>query len=530
MRCALGAVLAFFLAVAAVSPARAVEPEDQAFTRYAELESAVAFWRDVFTKYTKRQVVLHDPFDLDLVYGVRDLGHIVDSSLSESRKQRAIRDLIERESARIGAALKRVEQGASGDEESQRLAALLALRKGSRASATVLANRIRGQRGLGDELCGAVDRAHDYLPEMRRILASHGVPPGLAHLPLVESSYRTVAHSHAGAVGVWQFTRGTGRRFLHIDHAVDERLDTLLATEAAAKYLRENYDRLGTWPLAITAYNHGANGMSYAVRRLGTTNLATIVERYKSPQFGFASRNFYAEFLAANEVMSHAERYCGPTIRPAIARDTVVVSDYVAFAELARSADTDPQSLAAVNPALARDVINGRLRVPKGYRLTLPADRAKDAFLLAYAALPSGTKSGTQARYYATHRVQRGQTLSGIATQYRTSVAAIERHNHIADPRRLRTGQVLNIPVAASAPVVQPASLASAPTRRDDPEVRQPGLPGVADGYRTHRVSRGQTLTHIARIYRTTVSLLQRHNGISDPRKLRNGQVLKIPR
>jgi membrane-bound lytic murein transglycosylase D len=365
---------------------------------------------------------------------------------------------------------------------------------------------------------------------MRRILASHGVPPALAHLPLVESSYRTVAHSHAGAVGVWQFTRSTGRRFLHIDHAVDERLDTLLATEAAAKYLRENYDRLGTWPLAITAYNHGANGMAYAVRRLGTTNLATIVEQYKSPQFGFASRNFYAEFLAANEVMSQSERYCGPTRRPAIVRDTVVVPDYVSFAEIARSANTDPESLAVVNPALARDVINGRLRVPKGYRLTLPADRTTDAFLLAYATLPSSTKSSTQARYYATHRVERGQTLSGIATQYRTSVAAIERHNHIADPRRLRTGQVLNIPIAASAPVAQPSASASAQARRDDGEVRLSSQPSVADGYRTHRVSRGQTLTHIARIYRTTVSLLQRHNGISDPRKLRNGQVLKIPR
>ncbi len=568
MKWASSMTLAFCLAIVGRAPTVAAEPGADAFTRYGELEPAVAFWRDVFTKYTKRQVVLHDPYHLDLVYGVCDLSHIVDSSLSEARKQRAVRDLIESESARIGAILKRIEHTAPADDEARRLAGLLAALPGGRPSAAVLASRIRGQRGLGDELCGAVERAHAYLPEMREMLAAQGVPVGLAHLPLVESSYRIVAHSHAGAVGVWQFTRSTGRRFLHIDHAVDERLDPILATEAAAKYLRENYDRLGTWPLAITAYNHGANGMSYAVRRLGTTNLGTIVEHYKSPQFGFASRNFYAEFLAAHDVMSEAEKYCGPMPSVSVGRQRVIVPDYVPLADLAGCAGTDAETLAAMNPALARDVVNGRLRVPKGYRLALPTDTTKDEFLLAYAALPTGTRGPSQERYYATHRVERGQTLSEIATLYGTSVSALERHNRISDPRRLRLGQILNVPVAATVTALEPTRNAPPDGHRvgegqtlshvaklygvsvgdlqrhngiGDPRALRPGqvvrIPSSAPvrnadsgGYRTHRVSRGQTLSHIARLYRTTVSLLQRHNGISDPRQLRNGQVLKIPR
>ena len=100
---------------------------------------------------------------------------------------------------------------------------------------------------------------------------------------------------------MWQIMPATGRLYLRVNRNVDERLNVRAATLAAAQILRDNYEKLGTWPLAITAYNHGANGMRRAVDTVGTTDFGVIVQRYRGPLFGFASQNFYAEFLAALE-------------------------------------------------------------------------------------------------------------------------------------------------------------------------------------------------------------------------------------
>ena len=137
---------------------------------------------------------------------------------------------------------------------------------------------------------------------MRREFRDRGLPEDLAYLPHVESSFNTHAYSKYGAAGMWQFMRATGRRFLKVNYVVDERLDPLTATRAAAQLLKDNHKLLGTWPLAITAYNHGEVGMQRAVRKMGTKDIVAIIERYKGRSFGFASRNFYPQFLAARRV------------------------------------------------------------------------------------------------------------------------------------------------------------------------------------------------------------------------------------
>ena len=69
-----------------------------------------------------------------------------------------------------------------------------------------------------------------------------------------------------------------------------------------------NYRLVGTWPLAVTAYNHGPGGLRRAQEELGTSDIAVIVKRYQGSTFGFASRNFYCSFLAALEVDRNAEK------------------------------------------------------------------------------------------------------------------------------------------------------------------------------------------------------------------------------
>ena len=118
-------------------------------------------------------------------------------------------------------------------------------------------------------------------------------------LPHVESSFNAAAYSKVGAAGLWQFMRSTGRRYMRVDDAVDERLDPYRSTEAAAQLLAYNYRVLGSWPLALTAYNHGAAGMRRAKESVGTDDFVKINRTYNSRTFGFASRNFFPSFLAA---------------------------------------------------------------------------------------------------------------------------------------------------------------------------------------------------------------------------------------
>ena len=158
-------------------------------------------------------------------------------------------------------------------------------------------------------------RAAAWETHIARVLKQHGVPEEIAALPHVESSFNPFAYSKVGAAGLWQFMPSTAKRFMRVDGIVDERLDPYSATEAAANLMLYNYRLLGTWPLAVTAYNHGPGGLRRAQDELGTSDIAVIVKRYQGATFGFASRNFYVAFLAALEVDRNAEKYFGPITR-----------------------------------------------------------------------------------------------------------------------------------------------------------------------------------------------------------------------
>jgi membrane-bound lytic murein transglycosylase D len=572
------AVLVVSGLVAVHDPASAAGGKPQ-FPRYPQLEPNVAFWRDVFAKYTTRQIVFHDPYHLDVVYYVADVSDLMHGDGTDRKSQRAVRSYIASQTARIASILRSLAHNPPRTEEERQIAASLASARGDLPSNGTLAGRIRTQRGLGDELCSTMERARQWLPEMKQILAENGVPVDLASLPLVESGFRTSAHSFVGAAGVWQFTRTTGRRYMRIDRAIDERRDPLAATEGAARYLRSNYEQLGTWPLAITAYNHGEGGVAAAVRKLGTTDLGKIVERYEGRAFGFASRNFYAEFLAARDVMSDAARYCGPAAGLRRKLESAEVKAYVPFAHLARCAGVDNETLAELNPALQSDVVRGRMHVPRGYRLWLPSG-TKAAFNSAYATLPSSVRYAAQTPTSRTHRVRSGQSLTQIAAMYGTSVSELREENGLRSSSILRAGALLKVPYGGpSATAAERRPLVAAPARKSTPteadgtyvvhqvsrgqtlsQIAQKYGTTVAslrdanglatDGtdlrvgerikvprtttaarasYRTHKVGRGQTLSQIADLYRTTVATLQKVNGISDPRDLRHGQVLRVP-
>jgi membrane-bound lytic murein transglycosylase D len=180
------------------------------------------------------------------------------------------------------------------------------------------AERVRSQRGIRERFIHGLEISRRYDRQFRKIFRDAGLPEDLAYLPHVESSFQPAAKSSAGAVGMWQFTKGAAKTFMpaghrparyrHAGHRVDQRLDPFASAVGAARYLSYAYSKLGDWPAAITSYNHGIGGMKRAQNEVGR-DFVRIVETYNGPAFGFASRNYYAQFLAACEIASNPMQY-----------------------------------------------------------------------------------------------------------------------------------------------------------------------------------------------------------------------------
>jgi membrane-bound lytic murein transglycosylase D len=264
------------------------------------LEQRVAFWKKVFTEYGKDDIVIHYTLHVNLVYDVATDANV-------NAKATAVRAAIREVAANLdnvdnlSPLARRIH--AAIDQQGVELSA-------SRVAA--LADTIHRQRGIKERFRQGVIRSGKYVEAFKGVFERAGLPHELALLPLVESSFENV-RSRVGAVGMWQFMRSTGRLYMTINNRVDERLDPLKATSAAARLLKDNYQALGAWPLAITAYNHGRGGMLRAQKAHGS-DLSRIISEYKGPVFGYASMNFYAEFLAAVEIYNSYPTYFGELV------------------------------------------------------------------------------------------------------------------------------------------------------------------------------------------------------------------------
>ena len=326
----------------------------------------------------------------------------------------------------------------------------------------VASRNIRYQQGLRDRFRDGLVRAGRWRDFIERELSALGVPAALAALPHVESSYNPAARSHVGASGIWQFTRSTGRRFMRVDHVVDERNDPFAATRAAGKLLAYNYSITGNWPMAITAYNHGLAGARRAMRQFGDTAYAEILRKYKGRTFGFASRNFYVAFLAAKEVDQNAEKYF-PGLVPEQPTDYVVLTlpGYIPVVDLSEALGVTTKQIAAHNPALQGTVWQASKHVPKGFQVRLPSSIVAGTGSELVDRIPADLWQTSQLPDLF-HTVRRGDTLSQIAQTYKTRVSTLVALNNLSSSHRIRAGQRLRLPAAGPAPVRAPAPTAVA--------------------------------------------------------------------
>ena len=360
------------------------------------LKRNVEFWIRIYTQYDTKEGVIHDAKYIDKIYEVLHF----EEGLSHRKQARQVKDAKKKWKEVLMVVSRKQKDPDKMNEEERRVFNMFSdVTEPDKFSAAAQRKRLRFQLGQKDRFKEGLYLSGLYIPYMEEVFRREGLPLELTRLPFVESSFNIHARSKVGASGVWQFMRSTGRFFLRINDTLDERNDPLRATEAAAKLLKANYEALKSWPLAVTAYNHGRQGMLRAVQRVGSDDLEDLVDEYRSRSFGFASTNFFTCLLAAIEVEKNSEKYFGKVERaqPVMFYEAQV-PDSVALKDLVKFMSLDMKQLKELNPGLTSLVFQGRRPVPGGYNLRLPLDgntgkeSAAQVFLAGYSQIPKTFK------------------------------------------------------------------------------------------------------------------------------------------
>jgi membrane-bound lytic murein transglycosylase D len=408
------------------------------FPEYDNIRPNIDFWTKVYTQYTTRQAIVHDANHLNIIYDVIDL-----KPHDTARARKINRRRTKHAKARYQKILETLAARPNTKNKTARRIAALFGPQASKGTYRRAATQVRCQIGQCNRFRAGLIRSGAYLDQIKEIFKANGLPVRLSYLPHVESSFNYQAYSKFGAAGIWQFTRSTGKRFMNVGYVLDERRDPISATHAAAALLKENYERLGSWPLAITAYNHGAAGMHRAKRKHGT--YPVIFDTYRSRTFKFASRNFYSEFIAASKVASQYQKYFGDLSldRPFPIR-TVTLKSYIGFDDLREHFNLPVDLAKSLNPALRPPVFNGQKYIPKGYRFRLPENMHPAAS--KRASIPATLYKSRQkpSQFYT---VQRGDTAGRIARAHGVKLSELILSNNLSRRATIFPRQTLRIPL-----------------------------------------------------------------------------------
>jgi membrane-bound lytic murein transglycosylase D len=346
--------------------------DDAVFPAPPELQPQIGFWRNVYAAWGRDQVALHDTRHLDLVYAVIALpGEVGESQTPEQRE--FVKGQLDALKISLQQLESKVAANAPLTAEEQALAARIQASSGGGQAIADASERLRSQRGMRERFKRGLEISGRYDAVFRGVFREAGLPEDLAYLPHVESSFQNHAASSVGAVGMWQFMPGTARQFMMLNAAVDERRDPVASAQGAARYLGNAYGRLNSWPLAVTSYNHGVGGMARAQNAFGN-DIAGIVRNYSGTAFGFASRNFYTEFLAAREIARNPQRFFpeGVNYEQPLNLDRVRLRQAVAAPTLASYYQVNSYELVNLNKAWNPPAQTGRVVLPAGSMVWLP--------------------------------------------------------------------------------------------------------------------------------------------------------------
>ncbi len=490
------------------------------FPRPGELEPDVQFWIKVYTEITTDAGFIHDQHNLSIIY---ETLHFADDSSIRERERK-----VDAERDRFHDMLLRLGRGAAAANDEERRVRDLWGGNVSPARLAVAADDVRFQLGQADRFRAGVVRAAVWEAHIADVLSRLGLPPQLAALPHVESSFDPTAYSKVGAAGLWQFMRSTGRRFLRINSAVDERMDPFRETEAAAQLLSYNYRLLGSWPLAITAYNHGAEGVRRARDELATDDIVRIVRGYHSASFGFASRNFYVSFLAALAVSQDAERYFGKLDRREPIESHELRMPSAASATTVSSAlGIDRSTLQQLNPALRPAVWSGRRAIPAGYVLRLPDSASSWTSQLLAQRLSGGQEIKVAAAEPSRAQTRKAKQLA-LAAAAPAAGATPQASAPAATPAPGTMASVLfSSPLAATAPFGQsPGATASGLSLIGTANAA--AVPLLTPSSQYYLVQPGDTVNSISNRTGVPLGQLMALNSMPDQDDLYAGEPLRL--
>lgn len=545
------AIITSFLPASSFTAEAEAQGQESPFYITPALEGRVEFWRLIFTKYGEHQMLMHHRQHPEIVYSALDFSPMAEKYTGRELsniKERAV----ERETERVRQALGRLADGlppeSAFEKRIERLFAQQGINHPAYYREAMDPDQIRTQTGIKERFEAGLQRSGRYMYAIEQIFRREGLPADVGRLPLVESSFDYTAYSSAGAAGIWQFVRSTGKNYLRIDSYIDERRDPILASRAAARYLAHAYERIGNWPLTITSYNHGITGVLRGARETGTTDIARIIKEYKGTGFGFASSNFYTEFLAALDVYRNYKRYF-----PNLAKeepwyfDEVRLTRGVSVRELLRMSQTSSEDFERLNPAILDPVIIGRANIPAGFLVKLPRGHGNRVI----QQLGSGsvlTLDGANQHFERTldeakargksktYVVQPKDSVAGIAKKFGVSREELMSANGLKDAKHIKVGKSLVIP--GSGPVVtgkiQEQAAKTVESSEKKPAAEEKAGPKAAASPEagtgaTHKLEPGESLGGVAKHFGVPLPELLELNGITDPKKVRAGRELKIP-
>lgn len=310
------------------------------------LKKSVDFWIQIYTKYTTQQGVFHVAGDTDQILGDFDLTQVyANQQWSPIRRELEAEILIKRQKKLLASRYK------------------------------IDVKKIRLQMGLKDRMQHAIKVSGYYLPQMEKIFEQEKIPKELTRVVFVESSFNIFAESKVGASGLWQIMPRVSKKFKYMQDAQDLRNHPIYATKLAAKIFKENYQILKSWPLAVTGYNHGVGSMRKLVKKYKSNDISYLIDNVgSSKSFGFASRNFYATYLAALYVESHANLYFPEPVykfKELEVRSVKVIKP-MPYHELLGYFGQDRLKLRLYNPHIKSVYLKPGKNLPKGVIANLP--------------------------------------------------------------------------------------------------------------------------------------------------------------
>jgi membrane-bound lytic murein transglycosylase D len=339
------------------------------------------------------------------------------------------------------------------------------------------------------------------------ILREEGLPEDLAYIAMIESGFNPRAYSSARAVGLWQFMPRTGKHFgLDYNWWIDERRDPEKATRAAAKYFKVLYKRFNSWELAAASYNAGEGRVARALKKYKTDDYWELVKHKRSLKL--ETRDYVPKLMAAMIITKNPERYGFTDINyeEPIYYDKVSVTNPIDLNAAARASGTTVKDLRRLNPELKRWLTPPR---HKGYEIRLP-EGSRAAFLANMQDMPKPKRLD-----FHRHKILRGESLWDIARAYKTGMKPIMELNAIKNPRKIRAGKTLMIPVRAGTKVAKNYRR----SRSSKQVINKKGI---------YTIQRGDTLWDISREFGVKIKELRRWNNLPRSGRIKAGEKLYI--